>query len=184
MATSIAEIEQYLYEEGLKFKKDKDEYILIGYNVATYANRAGRHSLDLSIRLEEDGRYIKLIAPFIYKFKDSPHQEAVLQACLQASWMNAMVKFAYDQEDGEIRAVVEFPVEDADFTRRQLVRMIREMIAVVDKTYPMIREASATGKMIIEKGLADLAVLVQLDGAVEELGFDEVQRLIDQTAND
>lgn len=178
MATTLAEIERYLGEEGLKYRTERDAFVQLDFATSTYVNPAGERLLRVTLRPDEEGRHITLIAPALYRYKEGPHKPAVLQACLGASWMMRLVRFDYDERDGEIRGVVGFPLEDAPFTRRQLRRMIECMTVAANHTYPMIIEAISTGSLVAAENMEDLAALVQLVGAVRELGVDEVRRLI------
>ncbi|MGI9110157.1 MAG: hypothetical protein ACR2KA_09085 [Opitutales bacterium] len=52
-----------------------------------------------------------------------------------------MVQFEYDAQDGEIRAIVEFPLEDVQLTSRQLMRCIHGLVKVMDRNHVTIVDA-------------------------------------------
>jgi hypothetical protein len=68
-----------------------------------------------------------------------------MQSLLQISLMSKMVQFEYDADDGEIRAIIEFPLEDAALTSRQLMRCIHGLVKVMDRNHSTIIDAIKHG---------------------------------------
>lgn len=64
------------------------------------------------------------------------------------SWQTKFVQFEYDENDGEIRVKIEFPLEDTPLTKRQLFRCVGGIAQIVDNFDPTIRGA-------IERGVAE-----------------------------
>ena len=52
-----------------------------------------------------------------------------------------MVQFEYDSDDGEIRAIIEFPLEDTPLSKAQLVRVMSTLSSVVDLYHEEIVKA-------------------------------------------
>jgi hypothetical protein len=73
------------------------------------------------------------------------HVDALLRACMVVQWHTRLVQFEYDETDGEIRPVVEFPLEDAKLTTKQLERCIRSLVFLVDEFYPTLKKALDEG---------------------------------------
>lgn len=146
MATSLEKLAQFLNNDGINHNVDKERTsIVTGFKTEEYRNTEGLDSLLVVIDLEEEGEYIKIFAPKCYSYKDGPHHEAVFQACLMISYATKMVQFEYDPSDGEVRAGIEFPLEDAELTHRQLLRCIRSLVAIVERYDGMIRRAMTDG---------------------------------------
>ena len=102
----------------------------------------------LVITVEEDGKFIKVAAPAAYRFHHdgtSFHKLALFQTLLQICHMTKMVQFEYDAEDGEIRAIIEFPLEDALLTSRQLMRCIHGLVKVMERHHSTIQDAIKHG---------------------------------------
>jgi hypothetical protein len=64
--------------------------------------------------------------------------------------MTKMVQFEYDPDDGDIQAIVEFPVEDADLTRKQLMRAVYTLTDALEEYHTAIHDA-ITGGIPLEK---------------------------------
>jgi hypothetical protein len=144
MATSLSEIEQFLKEENLRYTL-LDEYIRTSFATDSYVDAEGDKSIFVVIKPEESGEYFKLITPNLYSYLSGPHKAALFQALLSISWKTKLLQFEYDERDGEIRGIVEFPLEDANLTRRQLLRCINGMVQIIDEYHPIIMNAMRNG---------------------------------------
>jgi hypothetical protein len=99
------------------------------------------------IQLDEDGRFFKLFAPEVLAgVKDHPHKAAILQTMLSISWETKMLQWEYDPSDGEIRAIIEFPLEDSTLTQQQFSRCFEGLIEIVgDWALPRLHTVMETG---------------------------------------
>jgi hypothetical protein len=59
--------------------------------------------------------------------------------------MTKMIQFEYDIDDGEIWAIIEFPLEDALLTKNQLMRCIRGITGILEEYHEMITDAINDG---------------------------------------
>ena len=185
MATTLQEVSQFLNNQDVQHEQDPDQNLIItAYNTETYQDDEGRNKLGMLIRLEENGEFIKIFAPQCYSCPDEANRAAVTQALLMISWKTKMVQFEFDASDGEIRAIVEFPLEDALLTERQLMRAIGALVQIIDKFHPVIQLALTDGIIEFpeneENPLAALqAMMQQFQGLLEEMGIDidEIEEL-------
>ena len=162
MATSTEELAGYLEEAGVRHRINDDGDILTAFKTRQYKDRDGDNAVPIIIHLEEDGEYLKVFTPVAYSCKDSPHLGLVLQATLVTSWFTKMVQFEYDQNDGEIRAIIEFPIEDSGVTKKQLLRCVKGLAQILDTYDSMIRGA-------IERGVIELPAEHQQAREVHEM---------------
>ncbi|MFU8844980.1 MAG: hypothetical protein ACNA7V_14340, partial [Bacteroidales bacterium] len=134
MATTLETIGTYLDEMGMKYVlKDEDRpRILTGFKMKSYRDTDGDPSLSIVIALLENGEYLKIFAPNCYSYKDGPHKRALFEACLAISWRTKLIQFEYDPSDGEVRCIVEWPLEDAPLTKRQLERSLKGIVNLLD----------------------------------------------------
>ncbi|MCX7023109.1 MAG: hypothetical protein NT080_00635 [Spirochaetes bacterium] len=147
MAVTYEEIKKYLGEEGIKYSWDEDRSIILtGSATANYAKGDGGKALTLIVRLEEDGEYFKLMAPNLYSYKDGPNKLALMQTLLMVCWKTKLIEYEYDDSDGEVRCIIEFPLEDGTVTKRQFLRCFRGIVQLVDEYDAEIRTAMATGR--------------------------------------
>jgi hypothetical protein len=66
---------------------------------------------------------------------------------LAISWETKMLQWEYDPSDGEIRAIIEFPLEDSILTERQFNRCLSGLIQIVDTiAFPRLQEVMETGE--------------------------------------
>lgn len=154
MATSIEEIVSFLNEEGLRYAHaEGNDYVRTGFTTKNYVDAEGAKLLHLVIAVEEQGKFIKIAAPAAYHFNHdgtSFHKLALFQTLLQICHMTKMVQFEYDPDDGDIQAIVEFPVEDAEITRKQLMRAVYTLTDALEEYHTAIHDA-ITGGIPLEK---------------------------------
>lgn len=149
MATNIEEIKSFLEEAKLKYVDYPGKnYLRTGYKTEKYVDTDGDQSVGIVISVEEDGEFIKVVVPQAYKFDNdlsSFHKMALFQTLLQISHMTKMMQFEYDIDDGEIWAIIEFPLEDALLTKNQLMRCIRAIAGILEEYHEMITDAIKHG---------------------------------------
>lgn len=178
MATTIQEVAQFLDNQEVQYERDPERNVIItAYNTEQYINEEEQNKLGMLIRLEENGEFIKIFAPQCYSCPDEANRAAVTQTLLMISWKTKMVQFEFDANDGEIRAIVEFPLEDAPLTERQLMRAIIALVQVVDKFHPVIHLALTEGVIQFPENednpLAALqAMMAEFQGLLDEMGID------------
>ncbi len=64
---------------------------------------------------------------------------------MEVQWKTKLIQFEYDSSDGEIRPMIEFPIEDSRFTSKQMMRCIHGLLSLVDEYAPVINKAKETG---------------------------------------
>lgn len=145
LATDLATLEAYLTEEGLKYSVHGD-YIRTSFATDVYKDQDGDSSVFIIARLDEDGEYFKLLAPNLYNYPpEGPDRSEVFRVLLGVCWRSKLIKFEYDERDGEIRAIIEFPLEDAILTKRQFLRCLNGLVQIVDEYHSAIASAMAGG---------------------------------------
>ncbi len=184
MATSYEKIGGYLDEMGIEYKMGKGG-IYTGTRMKAYLDRDGVHYLPIVIWLQEHGEYIEVISPRLYTYKDGPHKLAVLQTCLMVSWKTKLIQFEYDETDGEIRALIEFPLEDAELTQKQFARVLFGIVQLVDKYHPAFQAALETGKVDFS-GVDDDGQRTNgrqvIEELLEQLGPDGLREVAEEVA--
>lgn len=149
MATTLEKISEMLTRMDIRHHVDHERnLILTGTATNVYEDGEGRKALMILIGLEENGEFIKFMVPHCYEYREGPHKEAVFQSCLMVSYETKMVQFEYDPEDGEVRAIIEFPLEDAELTERQLRRCLTSLVLILDEYHDMIATAIRTGRVV------------------------------------
>jgi hypothetical protein len=143
MGATLQQIASYLDNKGWKYKLDEDEcHILTG----VYAENIPEFLI--VIQLDEDGEFFELFAPRVLSgVNNHPHKAAILQTMLCISWETKMLQWEYDPSDGEIRAIIEFPLEDSTLTERQFNRCLYSLVELVDEiALPRLQAVMETGE--------------------------------------
>ncbi|QXD16845.1 hypothetical protein GQ464_007875 [Rhodocaloribacter litoris] len=147
MATTLDEIAQMLEHYGLRYFRGDDNTLLAAFGgLEHYRDDEGNPHLRVVIQLSEQGRYLSIFAPAAYTV---PVDEAgpFLQACAMVQWRTKLIQYEYDARDGEVRPVVEFPLEDAPLTLAQFARCLTGLVRLVDEYDPVLRRALETGEV-------------------------------------
>ncbi|KAM3093149.1 hypothetical protein ACKFKG_20320 [Phormidesmis sp. 146-35] len=143
MGTTLEQIATYLTKKGWKYRLDPEECRILtgvyGENIEDFL---------IVIQLDEDGEFFELFAPRVLAgVKDHPHKDAILQTMLCISWETKMLQWEYDPSDGEIRAIIEFPLEDSILTERQFNRCLHSLVQLVDElALPRLKAVMETGE--------------------------------------
>ncbi|MEB3830637.1 hypothetical protein [Phormidium sp. CCY1219] len=143
MGASLQQIADYLDNRGWKYEIDEENNRII-----TGVQAENVEHFLIVIQLDEDGEFFKLFAPQVISgVSEHRFKEAILQTMLCISWETKMLQWEYDPSDGEIRAIIEFPLEDAIMTEKQFNRCLSGLIQIVDDiAMPRLRAVMETGK--------------------------------------
>lgn len=146
MATTIAQVKSLLTANSVKFRDgNSSNELVMGWTTSRYTDPdTGNKTAFLVIRLEEDGEFIKIYSPRCFS-SEVPHKQALLEALLGICWRTKLLQFELDNSDGEIRAIVEWPIEDSSLTWNQLLRAIRTLVHLLDEYYDFLIKAGRTG---------------------------------------
>ena len=148
MAVTYDEIKQFLDKAKLNYFFNNDpESIILSYSTENYIDAKGEKSLRLVIGLRENGEYFNIFAPSAYKINNTKHKLYALQAFMMTQWKTKLIQFEYDDSDGEIRPIIEFPLEDAKLGEKQFHRLLQGIVGIIDNYDPVIRKAMETGKI-------------------------------------
>ncbi len=141
MATSLQQLAIYLDHKGWKYRLDETEC-----RIYTGVKGENFEHLLIIIELEEEGEFFSVYAPQVLSdIQDHIHKSAILQTMLSISWETKMLQWEYDPSDGEIRAIIEFPLEDAAMTERQFNRCLHGLVQLIDEIIPRLRHVMDTG---------------------------------------
>ncbi|MEO0410180.1 MAG: hypothetical protein AAF289_22770 [Cyanobacteria bacterium P01_A01_bin.135] len=129
MAVTLEELASYLENSIWSYRMDHAEQRLLIEGHAAHLD-----NFLIVAQLEEDGEFFKLFAPQVLTgLQHHPHKLAILQTMLRISWETKMLQWEYDPSDGEIRAIIEFPLEDATLTERQFNRCLDGLMEIIDE---------------------------------------------------
>jgi hypothetical protein len=143
MGATLQQMATYLDKLGWDYRIDEEADRII-----TGVDATNVEDFLIVVQLDEDGEFFKLFAPRVLSgVKEHPYKEAILQTMLSISWETKMLQWEYDPSDGEIRAIIEFPLEDAVMTERQFNRCLQGLVQIVDEmAMPRLNVVMETGK--------------------------------------
>lgn len=120
MGVTLQQITTYLDNQGWNYRIDEEANRII-----TGVEAENIEKFLIVIHLDEDGKFFRLFAPqVILGVKDHPYKQALLQTMLCISWETKMLQWEYEPSKGEIRAIIEFPLEDSILTEKQFNRCL------------------------------------------------------------
>ena len=143
MGATLKQIADYLDNRGWTYDFDEENWRII-----TGVQAENLDNFVIVVQLDEDGRFFKLFAPQVLsEIQDHPYRDAILQTMLCISWETKMLQWEYDPSDGEIRAIIEFPLEDSVLTERQFNRCLAGLVQIVDEVaMPRLQAVMETGQ--------------------------------------
>jgi hypothetical protein len=143
MGTNLQQIAKYLDNLGWDYRFDEEADRII-----TGVEADNLEDFLIVVQLDEDGKFFRVFAPQVLSgVQDHPHKAAILQTMLAISWETKMLQWEYDPSDGEIRAIIEFPLEDSVLTEKQFNRCLSGLIQLVDSVaMPRLQEVMETGQ--------------------------------------
>lgn len=166
MATTIDEVLVFLTDGGLKVARtDEENALVLSFETAHYRSPTGDDALLIVILVEEEGRYLKVLAPHAFAVPEV-HLEPFLRACAMVQYRTKLVQFEWDDDAGLI-PIVEFPLEDAALTAAQLRRCVIGLVAILDEYHDALAQVAATGRVDVDHIAAP--ELARLAGDWEDL---------------
>lgn len=142
MAADLQQIAYYLDNLGWDYRIDEEED-----RIVTGVESDNVEDFLIVVQLDEEGKFFRLFAPQVLSgVTDHPHKVAILQTMLYISWETKMLQWEYDPSDGEIRAIIEFPLEDSILTEKQFNRCLHGLVQLVDSVaIPRLMAVMETG---------------------------------------
>jgi hypothetical protein len=142
MAATLQQIAKYLDNIGWNYRFDEEED-----RIVTGVESENIEDFVIVVQLDEEGKFFRLFAHQVLAgVQDHPYKAAILQTMLAISWETKMLQWEYDPSDGEIRAIIEFPLEDSLLTEKQFNRCLSGLVQLVDSVaIPRLREVMETG---------------------------------------
>ena len=160
MAMTLSELGILLTPKPMSFEfKSKNEetsadskYYYRKHGTEVYIDEDGDKSCFLVVDLCNNGECILILSPELYNLKKCENRAAVFEAVLAIGYDTKSVNFEYNEESGELRATVEFPIGENRLTASQIKSCLLLLLGVIDSADPVIRHAMKTGLVDLECG--------------------------------
>lgn len=149
MPTSIPEVMRHFEGIGCEvmLAPDREDECGLSLQTDSYVHPGGEKILFIACRVEDEGRYLELFVPSVYRSRDCRYRSAFFAALMQVSLMTKYLQVEHDPADGEVRFSVDLPVMDATLTREQLHVMTTCLYQVCEQYHPVLVHAMETGKV-------------------------------------
>jgi hypothetical protein len=181
MSATLATIESFMIQEGLKYSVH-DDYVRTSFATDLYRDQDGDASVFIIARLDEDGEYFKLMAPNLYHCPaDNPNAAEVFRTLLGVCWRSKLIKYEYDERDGEIRAIVEFPLEDSALTSKQFLRCLNGLVQIIDEYHVAIAKAIDGGSASLDEAEEEADNVRRAERILKSAGIDKARLVADMT---
>lgn len=149
MATTTDQVFAFLTDGGLRVgRTDADNALVLSFETQHYRSPTGDDAVLIVILIEEEGRYLKVLAPHAFDVPEQ-HLEPFLRACAMVQYRTKLVQFEWDDDAGLI-PIVEFPLEDAELTAAQLRRCVIGLVAILDEYHDALSEVARTGRVDVD----------------------------------
>jgi hypothetical protein len=142
MGTTLSTISRYLDQRKWRYQISREHQCIITGVKAKHIER-----FSIVIRVSENGGYVQFQAPTLLTLRDHVYKGVVFQTLCHIAYQYKLLRLEYDPADGEIRASIEVPLEDAVLTKRQFDRCLDGLVQLVDDVaLPRIQAVLATGQ--------------------------------------
>lgn len=150
MPTTVTNITQHL--DSLKWTYEVDE---ANSRIVTGVKAENVEQFTIVIQLLHNGELVRIYTPQLLKIKDHVFKGVLFQAMLGLMWEYSLVRFEYDQRDGDICGSIDLLLEDTSLSQKQLSYALSVLVEAIDAyAMPRIKEILATG---IDPGRKQLA---------------------------
>ncbi len=162
MATTLNELEALFQSIGWKYKRRDDDsngtdgYLYASFPTKNYRDADGDSMVTFIFNVQEKGELIKIVIPRLYSCINPQFRRAFFEVAIRKTFEKKLCFYDYDHRDGEIRMLVDLPLEDAKITERQVKRIISSMLQHVDANDEAVRAAVEQGELPFIDYKADL----------------------------
>lgn len=141
MALSITDLRKLADTASLKYFLDPDQSALMAFVTGIF----GR--FQVVIMLHAEGQFLQFrTIGYLSCPRDHANLGEVLRLLTALDYQLRMVKFGWDEKDGEIVVYVDNWLMDASFTQQQFERVMRLFFRNIDLCYPRIKAVMDTGQ--------------------------------------
>lgn len=162
MATTLKELESLFDSIGWKYKcrQDNDNsaegYLYSSFPTKQYRDNDGDSVVTFVFNVQESGELIKIVVPRLYSCINPIYRRAFFEVAIRKTFEKKLCFYDYDHRDGEIRMLLDLPLEDASLTERQIKRIMRAMLNHIDANDEAVRGAVERGELPFIDYKADL----------------------------
>ncbi len=141
MTLSISQVQNLADQAGLKYFLDPSGSSLLYLMTGVF------HQYQVVILVEVDGRFLQFRSVgYLNCPPDSPHRDAVMRLLAAINYKYRMIKFGYDESDGEIAVYADMWVMDGTITPAQFKTVLDLYSQDMDLSYPRLKFCIENGE--------------------------------------
>jgi hypothetical protein len=142
MAASLQDVSSLLDASKMRYMTDSENRYLCFHNTG----ESGRSFL-LGLSVTSDGSWVQLRSiSFSQCLANHPHLNALHRLLATLNYDLRGIKFSWDRQDGEIAAVADLFLGDAQLTSNQLVNWIFFTFHQLDAAHPRVQAVLTSGE--------------------------------------
>lgn len=111
-----------------------NDVCLLTFNDApAYQNPQGENTLSVFCTVMEDGEMLQVMTPYFFHAESSKQLQQIISKLYSNETLERLTRFWADPEDGEVRAILEVPIEDAEVDKTVIGSFIsRYLVELID----------------------------------------------------
>lgn len=141
MALTMTDLRKLADSAGLKYFLDPNRNALMLFVGGIF----GRFQIVIMLHVEGQFLQFRTIG-YLQCPQDSPNLTAVLRLLAGLDYKLRMVKFGWDESDGEIVVYADSWLMDGTFTQQQFERVMHLYFQNIDVSYPRLKAVIETGE--------------------------------------
>lgn len=180
MAVTLQNIAAMLNKMGLEYDEDESRIVVVagGVDNTTYT----------FIRIKEDGEFVSIQTQldkegdegFLKIPNDHKYIAELLKYLMKQNYEYKIGQWGYDHEDGDIRFIVNYAVEDGTLTQKQFERFIRITLKTADDGAVAIASILQTGKPKIDEAEELKKITARATSLMNANNFLDVQKILEK----
>jgi len=149
-----------------------------------YADTSCNHAIQIVVKIEDQGEFIRFIAPNVYANKKPEHDMAIFQTCMHATRDDQLIQCCFNESTGEIYIQVEVFLGESPLSERQLMKALLGIVDIVNIYDDAFRSAIHTGTFTYSQIYADRVKLATLAKKLFEVSSQNLNQVLSQLEDD
>ncbi len=141
MALQLPDVQKLLTEIGLNCFRDADRGIL------WFGNRGENGTYQVLVMVDMEGTFLQFRAmQYATCPSNHPNCGALLRLLGKTNYLKRLIKFGWDDNDGEVTAYADVVIGDGGLSQGQLLPILGFFLMGLDELYPRIQGVIRTGQ--------------------------------------
>jgi len=185
MPSNLRRISEMLHDREICHKVDVENgFVATKLPTKKYANKSRKHAIQIIVKVEEQGEFIRFIAPNVYTNSKSEHDMAIFKTCMHATRDDHLIQCCFNESTGEVYIQVEVFLGESSLSERQLIKSLLGIVDVVNIYDDAFQSAINTGTFIYSQIYSDRVKLATLAKKLFEVSSENLDQILKQLEYD